>query len=132
MVLFYPSLACPARQMIGRRANWPAKIRLTRTEGLDMHSKHLPVPPAAQADANAIELLRVWAANGQQHVSLVTNVWPDPAAWGILLVDLAKHVAYAYQQTSGKDFDGVLKRIKEGFDAEWVAATDKPTGSLLS
>jgi hypothetical protein len=49
-----------------------------------------------------------------------------------MLVDLAKHVASAYQQTSGKDFDDVLKRIKEGFDAEWVAATDKPSGSLLS
>jgi hypothetical protein len=95
-----------------------------------MHSKPLPVPPAAQTDAKAIELLRVWAANGQQHVSLATNLWPDPAAWGIMLVDLAKHVAAAYQQTSGKGFESVLNRIKEGFDAEWLAATDKPFGSL--
>jgi hypothetical protein len=92
--------------------------------------KSLRVPSAAQTDTKAIELVRVWAANGAQHVSLAANVWPDPAAWNIMLVDLAKHVASAYRQTSGMDFDGALKRIKDGLDAEWKAATDKPSGKL--
>jgi hypothetical protein len=37
-------------------------------------------------DANAVELLRVWAASGKQHVTIRTEVWEDP--WGIFLVDL--------------------------------------------
>ena len=95
-----------------------------------MNSKSLPIPSAALTDAKALELLRVWVANGQQHVSMATNVWPDPAAWGIMMVDLAKHIASAYQKTSGRDFDGALQRIKAGFDAEWEGATDMPSGGL--
>ena len=77
-----------------------------------------------------MELLRVWAAQGKQHVSLATNLWNEPASWGIMLVDLAKHVASAYEQTTKRDYAVALKRIKEGFDAEWGSATDEPTGAL--
>jgi hypothetical protein len=95
-----------------------------------MHPKQLPVPAAARAHTRAVELLRVWAAQGKQHVSLVTNLWDDPACWGIMLVDLAKHVAAAYQQATGRDFAAVLQSIREGFDAEWESATAEPTGGL--
>jgi hypothetical protein len=49
-----------------------------------------------------------------------------------MLVDLANHVADAYKQTEGKNFVATLKRIKEGFDAEWALATDKPSGRIQS
>jgi hypothetical protein len=78
----------------------------------------------AASDPRARELARVWAAGGKQHVALDINLWKDPAAWGIMLVDLAKHVA------SGDEFTDVLTRIKEGFDAEWEAATDTPSGEF--
>jgi hypothetical protein len=97
-----------------------------------MHkSGELPVPLAAQSDERAIELARIWAAGGGQHVSLATGLWNDPANWGIMLVDLARHVATAYQQSQDRDPDEVLNRIKEGFDAEWGATTDHPQGGLL-
>jgi hypothetical protein len=101
-----------------------------------MHARELPIPPVAETDARAVELLRVWAAQGKQHVSLAASVWNDPAAWGIFLVDLAKHVSSAYEQSSGKAlssgkaFAETLLRIKQGFDAEWQCATDKPSGHL--
>jgi hypothetical protein len=95
-----------------------------------MHANQLPVPPAAYADAKARELLRVWAAQGKQHVSLAANLWDDPAAWGIMLVDLVKHIASAYQQSTDKEYNDALNRIKQGFDAEWETATDQPSGSL--
>jgi hypothetical protein len=91
----------------------------------------LPVPPAAEADARAIELVRVWAAHGKQHVSLATNIWKDPAAWGVMLVDLAKHIAIAYQKNEENGYLSVLNRIREGFDAEWGTATDEPSGRVL-
>jgi hypothetical protein len=46
-----------------------------------------------------------------------------------MLVDLAKHVANAYEQVDGRDRDETLARIKAGFDAEWDHATDEPTGT---
>jgi hypothetical protein len=79
----------------------------------------LSIPPSALASATAMELVRVWAAGGKQHVSLAAEMWDDPASWGIILVDLARHVAGAYEQTKGLDRAKVLGRIKAGFDAEW-------------
>lgn len=90
----------------------------------------LPVPPAAQGDPSARELVRVWAASGAQHVSLASGLWPDPAAWGLVLVDLARHLAKAYEQADGQDPAVVLGRIRDAFDAEWHAPTDEPSGQI--
>jgi hypothetical protein len=84
----------------------------------------------AENDPHAVELLRVWAAQRKQHVSLASHLWNDPASWGIMLVDLAKHIANSYEQSRGDNHAEVLQRIRAGFDAEWGKATDAPTGRL--
>ena len=94
-------------------------------------ARQLPIPPVAQRDPKATELARVWAAEGAQHVSLRPDAWPDPATWGILFVDLAKHVAHALHEQSGRDPSDTLRRIRAGFDAEWSHPTDKPHGEFL-
>jgi hypothetical protein len=85
----------------------------------------LPVPPLAAADRNARELVRVWAASGRQHVSIATGLWSDPAAWGLLLVDLARHAANAYEQTEGRKASEVLARIKAAFDTTLAVVTGR-------
>jgi hypothetical protein len=85
----------------------------------------LPPPPATAAVSDAIEVLRVWAAPGKPvHVALRTT-WKDPAAWGLMLVDLARHAAQAYER-DGHNRDEVLARIRAGLDAEWTSPTDSP------
>ncbi len=91
----------------------------------------LIIPPSAASDPKAVEMARVWHAEGKQHVSLNAPAWKDSAAWGLLLVDIAKHVADAYVQAEGRDRQEVLARIKAGFDAEWKKATDKPKGGFF-
>ena len=93
--------------------------------------KELPIPPAAVGSSSARELARVWAADGNQHVSLEVGVWEDPAAWGLFLVDLARHVSVAYQQTQGLDPSSTLERIRAALDAEWGAPTDSPAGGVM-
>jgi hypothetical protein len=83
----------------------------------------LPIPKEVQSANNAIELARVWASEGSQYVSLATGIWKDPAAWGLMLVDLARHVAASYHETSGMRREDVLKRIKAAFDVEWSSPT---------
>ena len=90
--------------------------------------RELPVPPVAASDPKSVEIARVWATEGGQHVSLAAELWKDPAAWGLMLVDLARHVANGYEQAQGRNREEVLGRIREGFDAEWESPTDKPTG----
>lgn len=90
----------------------------------------LLIPDAARKDPKSFELLRVWVANGGQHVSLSAGAWNDPAAWGIMLADLARHVANSYQQDQGADRLQVLQRIKAGFEAELSSPTDDPSGHI--
>ena len=91
----------------------------------------LPVPDEATVDPQSFEIVRIWIANEAQHVSLRAGVWEDAAAWGILLADLARHVANCYEESDQMDGLSALKRIKEGFDAEMAAPTDDPTGEIL-
>ena len=94
------------------------------------HRGELSIPPTAKSDARALELARVWAAVGAQHVTLRAEAWPDPAAWGIVLVDLARHVARAYQETQGRPPDETLALIHEMFEAEWARPTDVGSGKI--
>lgn len=82
----------------------------------------LPVPaPVLQAE-RSMELIRVWIADGDPVVVVSPNMWKDPGAWGILLVDLARHVAVAYSKR-GIDEGAARAKIREAFQAEW----DHPT-----
>jgi hypothetical protein len=89
-------------------------------------SNHLPMPHTANQDPQSFEILRVWIANRGQHVSIRAGIWEDPAMWGMMLCDLAGHIANAYQQEKGMDRIETLRRIKVGFDAEFSSPTDQP------
>jgi hypothetical protein len=90
----------------------------------------LLIPGAAKKDPKSFELLRVWVANHGQHVSLRAGVWDDPAAWGLMLADLARHIANSYQEDEGLDRLQVLHRIKAALNAELASPTDEPSGEI--
>ena len=85
--------------------------------------QELPAPPSIEGCEKAMEMARIWIADGDQHVVLSPNLWSDPGAWGLMLVDLARHVANAYGQ-QGHDRDGVLVKIRQAMDAEWNSHTE--------
>src|SRR5258708_720920 len=97
---------------------------------MDNDNRELPIPDPVVHDAKAREILRVWGGSGKQHVSIATGLWNDPAAWGIMLVDLANHIENAYEESAGLKRSETLRRLKAGFDAEWQSPTDIPTGGL--
>jgi len=65
----------------------------------------------------------------QVQVALQT-AHPDPAAWGIAIVDIARHAAKAYGLNGSFAEDAALARIKQALDAEWSSPTYVPTGHL--
>lgn len=77
-----------------------------------------------------MEILRVWIANKGQHVSLRAGIWEDPASWGIMLADLARHIANMFHQDAGMDTGEALVRIGSVFAIELTSPTDEPTGDL--
>ena len=93
--------------------------------------KVLTIPEEAQKDKASFEVLRVWIANQAQHVSIRSGAWEDPFAWGIVLADLARHVALDHQlQNEGTDPEAFLNRLLEGFEAEIENPTDEPEGEV--
>lgn len=79
------------------------------------HANELDKPDVVEQDERALELMRVWVAQGAQHVSIRGETWEDPGAWGT-------------------DF-GPTERCRPcadsaGFDAEWGSPTDEPVGAL--
>ena len=78
----------------------------------------LLVPEAAKNDPNSIEIIRVWIANKDQHFTLRVGLWDDPAAWGLLLADLARNIARSYEQDTAVNLQAALERIKLAFSAE--------------
>ena len=93
--------------------------------------KTLSIPPVAQRDKASFEVMRVWIAEQGQHVSIRSGAWEDPFAWGIVLADLARHIALAHQmQNSKTDPEAFLARLLEGFEAEIEDPTDDPEGEI--
>jgi hypothetical protein len=93
--------------------------------------KELLIPSAALEAADAIEILRVWVAGDAQHVSLQTGVWSDPGAWGIMLADLARHIARSYESAQGMAAEEAMERLRSVLSAELAAPTDEPKGGLV-
>ena len=84
--------------------------------------EELEVPEVVLRSRERAELARIWLADGSQVAVISERLWSDPGVWGLMLVDLAKHVAQAYAQ-HGTPSDLALKKIKEAMDAEWASPT---------
>ena len=83
-------------------------------------------PPPISNEPSAKELLRVWAGPDLPQEYVIEPMWDDPGAWGLLLVDIARHASKAYAAAGEISEEEALARIKSLFDAEWNASTDNP------
>ena len=92
--------------------------------GKRKNANELDPPPQVQGDPDAREVMRVWASPGQPQTVTLLTTWNDPGAWGLMLVDIARHAANAYAN-EGMPRAEALARIKALFDAEWASPTDE-------
>ena len=83
----------------------------------------LSIPKSVLEAKTQAEILRVWIADGDQVVTLSPRMWEDPGAWGLMLVDIAKHVAAAYE-AKGITSDIALQKIRAAMQAEWSNPTN--------
>lgn len=85
--------------------------------------EELPIPDSVTTAQQKAEMARIWLADGAQVVVLSSRLWDDPGAWGLMLVDMAKHVAKAYE-AKGMNAADSLARIRAAMEAEWSNPTD--------
>lgn len=81
--------------------------------------KQLVIPALAARDPRSFELLRVWIAEGSQAITLQPGIWQDPAAWGVMLADLARNIVIVHAEADPDlDTEAFLAAMLEGFDTE--------------
>jgi hypothetical protein len=93
--------------------------------------RELDWPPEILTDPKATEMVRVWVANGELHVSMRLGSWADALesevderdAWGELLADLTRHVANGLVQSHGWNREATASRIAESY-REHISRTD--------
>jgi Domain of unknown function (DUF5076) len=90
----------------------------------------LHIPPAA-LEQGGVEVLRAVIIDGGLHVSL-RRAFEDPEAWGMLIADVARHVARVYATESQMSEEQTLARVRAIFDAEMDAPSDPGTTSAIS
>src|SRR3989454_12546344 len=90
----------------------------------------LHVPPTA-LEHGGVEVLRAAIVEGGLHVSL-RRAFDDPEAWGMLIADVARHVARIYAGEKQMSEEETLSRVRAIFEAEMDAPTDPGTTSTIS
>ncbi len=88
-----------------------------------MSIRSLCRPLAIDGDPRATEMIRVWLAHEDVHVSLLLGMWEDAdgcevderEAWGNLLADVARHIANGLEQSHAWQQRDTLARIKKAF-----------------
>jgi hypothetical protein len=93
----------------------------------------LPIPNTATADPKSIEMVRAWVAAGGLHCSLNIGAFGENevVAWGILLSDIARHVANAMRDSKGTAPEETLEIIRDHFNTELDSPTESPEGSFI-
>jgi hypothetical protein len=90
----------------------------------------LAAPPTA-LEKGGTEILRAAIVDGGLHVSLL-RAFDDPQAWGMLIADIARHVARIYKAEDDLPEDQTIERIRGIFDAEMDAPSDPGSTSAIN
>ena len=93
----------------------------------------LKTPDSVAADAQAVEILRIWWSKGEPVMS-IKPAFNDPRQLGQVLALAAKHMAHGYQVRHGHDEKQAYNKILAGISdvlngPELTTVTEDPTGS---
>jgi Domain of unknown function (DUF5076) len=97
----------------------------------------LIIPPAALADERAVEMLRVWVAEGGLHCALKIGHWrrhrgvDEDQAWGKVLADAIRHIANALHDEHGTAPEETIGRLLKSLEGELEAPTTTYRGKFV-
>ena len=100
-----------------------------------MPIRPLVIPPAAQRDDKAVQMLSAWVAEQGLHCTMNVGMWhaegrDEPAAWGILLADVIRHLGQAIQSKRGVKADDTVEQIIDSLLSELNEPTSKAAGNF--
>lgn len=97
---------------------------------MPIENAELMVPPVAQGDPNSFEIMRVWAAEEAQHVTIRSNLNGGAGEFGYMLAQLAHHGARLYAQRDSMAEAEAMREILKRFKKEIRHNTGDPSGSI--
>lgn len=88
-----------------------------------MPIRSLATPLEIDGDPNATEVVRIWLAHDDVHLTLLLGMWADAEdsdvdeceAWGNLLADVALHVAHGMARSHAWERKDTLNKIRRAF-----------------
>jgi Domain of unknown function (DUF5076) len=97
----------------------------------NLNADELDIPIEAFGNPNASEVLRAWSIDGGLVVSLNPMAFADSSVWGILLVDVARHVSRALANEGVGSVPVVMNNILNMFEKELARPTNLGTTEKL-
>ena len=94
------------------------------------HRRQIKPPPAVNSDPKAFEILRLWAAHGEQHVCIRSELSGDAGDFGYMLAELAMHGANLYSERDRVSRAKALRMILSRFRQELNSPVGDPSGSI--
>jgi hypothetical protein len=91
-----------------------------------MHDEELAIPPDALTDPDAFELMRLWAAHEQLHVTINSDVNGGAEDFGELLADLFEHASRMFAQRDKLSLVNCRDLILQDF----LRRVDSPKASI--
>ena len=95
-----------------------------------MKDKELLIPPDAIEASNSFEILRVWAANNKQHVTIRHNLNGGAYEFGYMIPQLLEHGSLLYSQREGIALEEARKEVISGFYDELKDPSGNASGSI--
>ena len=96
------------------------------------------IPPAAQGDPEAREMLRAWIAERGLHCTIHVGMWEgekstvrEEHAWGLVLADITRHIANAMQERFGDPAERTRAEIVRAMLVELDIPTTEAKGQFL-
>jgi len=90
----------------------------------------LQIPEEAKKDKQSFEILRVWAAFEQQHVTIHSGLNGGAKDFGYLLAELAIHASKLYAERYEADEVDMLKEILDGFNRDIINESGDSSGGI--
>jgi hypothetical protein len=82
-----------------------------------------PLPPDTIGRDDAVEVLRAFVVGNGLSISFM-RAFDDPAMWGMLLVDVARHAARVFAKEGVMSEAEALEAIRSMFEMELASPTD--------
>jgi hypothetical protein len=89
------------------------------------------LPPDVVGRGDAVEVLRAFVVDGGLSIAF-TRAFEEPDMWGMVLVDIARHAARAFEREGVCSQEEALERIVKMFEAELERPTDPGSTTPVS